>query len=141
MALITQADALDASALEVGDVFVKAFMGPYGSGWAAMREYRVDRVTKRDVVCVVTNSPKALLRPNRSKEALLRLNRNRLATGCFAPDDPALDPIRVVISRMRAWALIKGMDVGDIDDELLQAIFAWRKRRDAKETVTPKPRG
>ena len=133
--MIAQDGRLDASTLEIGDVFVQSSMDPYTNGWVSVREYRVDRITKRDVVCLTTQSPEA--EPLR----LIRLNRNGVALNCFAPDDPALEPIRAAIRRRCALAIIKGMRFGDIDDELMQAIFAWRKRRDAKETVTSQPRG
>ena len=140
MVVIAEEGRLDASVLEVGDIFVKAYRASYGlmrhSGeWTALREYRVDRILKRDIVSLSTRPP------DMEPMELIRLNRNGVALDCFAPNDPALVPIRTAIRRQRALSLIKGVRLGDIDDELMQAIFAWRKRRNPEpDDGSPGPR-
>ena len=139
MAVIAEKGGLNAQALEIGDVFVKAFEASYGlmreGEWTALREYRVDRILKRDIVCLSTRPPDV------EPMDLIRLNRNGVALNCFAPNDPALEPIRAAIHRRRALSLIKGIRLGDVDDELMQAIFAWRKRRNPEPNDrSPDPR-
>ena len=83
MAVIAEDGRLNTQALEVGDIFVKAYKASYGlmrhcDDWIAIREYQVDRILKRDIVCGEIGSPE--------KEPL-RLNRSQLPrpNGPFGP--------------------------------------------------------
>lgn len=83
MAVIAEDGRLNARALEVGDIFVKAYRASYGlmhprGEWTAIRKYQVDRILKRDIVCGEIGSPE--------KEPL-RLNRSQLPrpNGPFGP--------------------------------------------------------